>query len=378
MPNHSPHSAALLYEIADYITRYVTLPDPDTAFILALWVVATHLWPEFDTFPYLTITSDTKRSGKTRLTEVLSFLSANAINTTGASPASIYQAINAEHPTLFFDEAESLTRENADLMHAVLNTGYRRGQTIMRGTIDGGSPVRWSVYCPKVFALIGDVYDTLRDRSIIIRMRRAPTAERFVRKTAELEGHALRDTIAATAQNAGPAIIKNYQLHAQLEFLNDRDGELWMPLFAVCETLAPEMHSDLTRVAVDMAIEKTAPKRRFLSEDLSKAEEAADNAEYGQRLLSHLGVLFAGAPHTGYMATAVILAELQARPEWPWRRFRGTGLTDRDMARLLSPFGVRPKGFKRGRRVQRGYAVTAVHAALARNTLTEDWLFPPT
>ena len=147
MPVHVQQARALFAEMKDFITGYVTFPnDDDYALVASLWAAATYLWPHFDAFPYLVITSDTKRSGKTRFSEILSFLCSNSRNMAGMTAATVFRTIRDEQPTMFIDEAESLSGESADTMRTVLNVGYRRGQTIPR--VEKNRVVQWPAYCP--------------------------------------------------------------------------------------------------------------------------------------------------------------------------------------------------------------------------------------
>ena len=60
-------------EVETFITRYVVLPDA-AKLLLALWTITTHIFENFDAFPYLALLSPVKRSGKTRCLEVLELL----------------------------------------------------------------------------------------------------------------------------------------------------------------------------------------------------------------------------------------------------------------------------------------------------------------
>lgn len=371
-------SRDLLASIQSYIERYVTFANPDYSYVAALWAAGTFLFPRpqqdpdgtysipavtFDAFPYLVITSDTKRSGKTRFSEVLSFLSSRPRNFAGASAAAVFRSIRHDCPTMFNDEAEMLAGEAANTMRAVLNAGYRRGQTVPRaGGTDEGGVEEWPVYCPKVFILIGDVYDTLRDRSVIVRMQRAEAPSRFVYDRAKAEGTELRQRLEAAITAKRDAIADTYTAHKGLTFLSDRDEEIWLPLFAVCEVLAPHRVTELQRIAVDMATEKTAPARRYVN--LQGAEEAADDDEYSRRLLRDLAAIFAKAERAVFTKDALI--RLHELTTGPWRKFRGAGLTAIDLANMLSRFGLEPKlvriGGKKGQ-VARGYRREEVERA---------------
>ena len=66
-------SAILLDDVARFVRRFVVLTEAQ-ADTLALWVAHTHAFEAAETTPYLAITSAEKRSGKTRLLEVLELL----------------------------------------------------------------------------------------------------------------------------------------------------------------------------------------------------------------------------------------------------------------------------------------------------------------
>lgn len=371
-------STTLLHQVQTFIERYVTFSNPDYSFAAALWACGTHLFPRpvadlesggftipdttFDTFPYLIITSDTKRSGKTRFSEILSFVCARARNFTGASAASIYHSIRSDCPTMMNDEAEMLAGETQSILTQSLNSGYRKGQVVPR--VKGETVEEWPIYCPKVFVLIGDVRDTLRDRSIVIRMRRADTKERFTFAKARAEGTELHTHLVTVMAKSQERIREAYESHKGLPFLSDRDEEIWLSLFTVCEVVAPERLEELKRVAVDMATEKTAPARRYVNLLGDGAEAEADDDEYSKRLLHDLSVIFKRGEKGVFTRDA--LARLFDIPTAPWRKYRGTGLNEINLADMLSRFGLAPGLIRVGGRagvVARGYKRADVEKA---------------
>lgn len=357
---------SLLANIEAYIGKYLSFPNPDIIRVLALWAVSTHLFLHFDAFPYLSITADTKRAGKTRLAEILAFLCRRPRLATAMTPAALYRLIELESPTVFFDEAETLSSDATGTMRSVLNSGYRRGQTVSRASTDG-SVRDYPVYCPKAFVLIGDVNDTLRDRSIVVRMERGEAPARFVYEIAKGEGFELREQVAKLTTAQAMAIEQVYMRHAGLPFLGDRDEEIWLPLFCVCEALFPDVAEDFKRIAVDLATAKTAPARRHAS--LKGMEDEHQEDEYAKKLLRDVYGLLGGR---GHIFTADVMTGLYAIPTAPWRAFRGTGLSPIDMSNLLARFGVAPKPIrvgssrKPGSKVARGYRRPDLHAALVR------------
>lgn len=342
----------LLTKVEAFISKYLDV-QPEYRFAAALWVAACHCWDLFDTFPYLVITSTTKRSGKTRFAEILSFMVPRPQNISGVTPAAIFRMIRDLQPVIFVDEAESLSSEAANTMRALLNVGYRKGQTIPRmgkhNTVE-----QWPAYCPKAFILIGDVYDTLRDRSIIAWMRRGTPRERFIRETALEEGAQLGDRLAELLGKSADHIgilreqaQKVYMAHAGLSFLPDRDEEIWLPLFAICNVLAPDRIGELQRVAVDLATEKTQEARTHSDATMKQSEEDATNSEYAERLVRDL---FTVIGDRKVLFTVDALPALMALPTGPWRKFHGTGLTAIEMGSLLRLHGIAPRTVRIGGR----------------------------
>jgi len=334
-PDGASAGCALLTEIESFIRSYVTLADPCYALVIALWVVATFIWTAFDAFPYLVVTSATKRSGKTRLLELISFVASNSRLIANISPAALYRTIDAEKPTLLVDEAEMFSSAKSEY-RSLLNTGYRRGQTVKRHDDD------YETYCPKAFALIGDVHDTLRDRSVVIEMRRGEAARRFVYAAAKEQGAALREIISAAVSSKAEEIAEALRSFEGLSFLTDRDEEIWSPLFILCRLLCPDRIDELTRAAADLSAAKTAKARRY--SELGEEEEKAQDEEYADRLLRDM-VLVIGDQKQ--ITTQEAIAKLREIPTSPWRRFRGDGLKDgieggMVLSGLLSRFGVKP------------------------------------
>lgn len=348
-------------DVEKFINKYVAFTDA-YSLPIALWTIGTFLWPDFDAFPYLVITSATKRSGKTRCSEIISFACSNPANSAAMTAASIFRSISEEKPTIFFDEAETISGESASVLRSVLNVGYRKGQTVKR--VSGNQVLEYDTYCPKVFILIGDVYDTLKDRSIIIRMKRAEVSTRFVYDMAKNEGAVLRERCAMAVEANRSAILEKFSTYGRIEFLTDRDEEIWTPLFVICEALCPERMRDLRRIAVDMATEKTQKATRHI--DLHEFEDKAQDDEYCEKLLRDMETTFG---KNAVMSSAEIVEKLKEIETAPWRKFRGDGINPQTMADMLRRFpGVYPKNVQIGKRPDRkilkGYKLEDVRKAL--------------
>ncbi len=321
----------LLRAVETFIRRFVVLP-PSTLLPVSLWTIATHCFEAFDCFPYLAITSPTKGCGKTRLTEILDPLACRSSRVSGISEAALYRLIEQEQPTLLLDEAEALrdkANERGQWLRGLLNAGNRRGANVLRM---GGAGMRtvekFKVCCPKVFCCIGQLPDTLADRSIAIFMQRrqpSDSIERFlVRRVAPEAEQLHRETAAWAAENAG-LIGEAYQgLDVSIiQGLTDRDVESWEPLFAVCFAADKTRIEELRRDAEHLSTEKAATD--------------TDNS-LSLRLLADVRVCVDGKP---VMLTSELLARLKGLEESPWAS--EVELSARKLARFLRLFGVEPQ-----------------------------------
>jgi hypothetical protein len=320
--------------------KYMAL-DSGLPFVLALWTLATHVFDCFDTFPYLAITSPTKRCGKTRLAEIIELLSCGGLRTANASSAAVFRTIQArtmksQTVTLIMDEMEVLrtNSERAEQLREVLNAGYRRGQSVIRceRTSGDGFEVRaFNVYCPKVLVLIGNLNDTLADRCIPIAMRRRKPGEqvgRFFYTQAKWHSRPLLREVTKWAK-ANHGKVKR-RLRRDVEFLEDREAELWQPLFALCQIAAPERVDELTGIATR----------------ISRGKHDEEPNDFGVLLLRDIRDGFNRA-HSDRLASSRLLQDLSSVEESPWAGWsNGRGLDARWLARLLRPFRITPHNLR--------------------------------
>jgi hypothetical protein len=339
----------LIATLENTFRKYVAL-DSGLPLVLALWTLATHVFSCFEAFPYLGITSPTKRCGKTRLAEVIELLSFNGLRTAGASAAAIFRIIEMyarknNTVTLMMDEAEVLATksERSEDLRQILNAGYRQGQFVLRcgrKSDENFEPKQFTVYCPKVLVLIGNLPDTLADRCIPIAMRRRKPGEqvdRFFNTHAQNEARPALREMAKWAK-ANRTRIKS-KLRGDVEFLEDREAELWLPLFAVCQVAASERLAELKSVAVRISGRKLA-------------EEPAD---FRILLLKDVREVFTRTSET-QLTSSRLLTELSAIEESPWAGWSdGRGMDARGLARHLRPFGIEPHNLRTDGQVLKGY-----------------------
>ncbi|MCX8032668.1 MAG: hypothetical protein N3B14_04660 [Thermoleophilia bacterium] len=145
--------APLLAEMESVLARYVAFPLPEQATAISLWAEHTWVFERFDVSPYLAVVSPEKRSGKTRLCEVLEHLVARPWRVVQPSQAVLFRQIEAERPTVLLDEADTIfgRGKKYEPLRAVLNAGNRRVTAIPRCLEKGrGFEVQnFSVFCPQ-------------------------------------------------------------------------------------------------------------------------------------------------------------------------------------------------------------------------------------
>jgi hypothetical protein len=118
------NGAALLDALHRHLTRYVVLPvHADAA--LSLWVLNTWVFESFDIAPYLSITSPTRRCGKTVLMTLLYWLCCRGKKSDNMSKPAIYRSVDAERPTLVLDEVGWVV-DLKDERQGILCGGFER------------------------------------------------------------------------------------------------------------------------------------------------------------------------------------------------------------------------------------------------------------
>jgi hypothetical protein len=151
--------ATLLDSVAETIRRYIVLPDHsrDAA---ALWVLHTYLIDHFLVSPRLAIRSPCKQCGKTTLLDVLACLVLRPLPTANVTSSAVFRVVEAHRPALLVDEADTFLRDN-DELRGVINSGHRRGGSVLRTVGDDHQPRAFSTYSACAIALIGNLHKEL-------------------------------------------------------------------------------------------------------------------------------------------------------------------------------------------------------------------------
>jgi hypothetical protein len=130
--------ATLLDDLAKAVRKHVVMPD-HAHDAVALWAVHTYLLDHAMITPRLAILSPVLRCGKTTLLDVLAALVYRPLPAANCSASSIFRVVEKHRPCLLIDEADSFLSANEEL-RGVLNSGHRRGGSVLRNVGDDHEP----------------------------------------------------------------------------------------------------------------------------------------------------------------------------------------------------------------------------------------------
>jgi hypothetical protein len=174
-------------DIKGYIYAHVDFPDARLYDVATGWVFTSWLREASNISPYFRLYG-VRNCGKTRCLEVFQHLSYRGVLTPSVSEAALYRLIQDYKVSYLLDESEIYSTETKQAVQNVLNSGYRRGQLVLRceSAEDGSIIVEgFDVFGPKAIASTETLKTTLESRCIPVTMERATRHLNFVVNAAE-------------------------------------------------------------------------------------------------------------------------------------------------------------------------------------------------
>jgi Protein of unknown function (DUF3631)/CHC2 zinc finger len=316
----------LIADLAERIKRHVVLQDHE-ATTVALWILFAWAHDVAVHSPMLLATSPEAGSGKTTLVSLVGFLVPRGLMTTGISEAALFRSIEKWQPTIAIDEADVLLVENEPL-RAVVNSGWTRGQGVLRCVGDDKVPHLFPTFAPKAIAMKGrNLPDTTLSRSIVIEMKRKRAGERAEffpciddAGLAELRSRAMRwatDSIDKLV-GATPVMPPGF---------DNRLGANWTVMLSIAELAGGEWPELARDAAVKLNLD--------------------DPASIGVQLLAAIRSIFDGETELQSLdriGSAELVAQLVADAGSPWAEWKnGKPITQAQLARALKRWGVHPE-----------------------------------
>lgn len=337
--NEPVNGTILVGELTQAIRRHVVIPEA-AGLAVALWVIHSYVFDVSLITPRLTISSPEKGCGKTTLLDVLHALVARPLMTANASPAAVFRIIEQSRPTLLIDEADASLKENEEL-RGILNSGHRKGGSVIRTVGDNHEPRAFSTWGPVAIALIGQLPDTLQDRSVVITMRRRKSDEQIEQFRADRVAnlHKLARMAARWGKDNRDLLAKADPTIPDGIF--NRTADNWRPLMAIADMIGGNVPEHARKAALELV----------------KSGDA-DIISFRVQLLTDIRTVF-NERRVDRIPSQELVNALNDTEGHPWAEWgKGKGLIANSLARLLKPFqispgsirfndGTTPKGYKR-------------------------------
>lgn len=316
--------AQLLSDLVARIRRHIVI-SPEAADAIALWVVHTWLLDDVQTTPYLGILSPLPRCGKSTLLDLLGALVRRPLQASHATPPALFRVVESSRPTLLLDELDSFLKENEEL-RGMLNSGHSRAGCVLRVVGEDLEPRAFSTFSAKALAGIGRLPPTVADRSVIVSMQRKTPSdhvERLDLRSISEQCLPLRmrcrryATDAREVSNADPQVPED---------LDDRAADGWRILLAIADHAGGDWPQRARAAATSLSADRDGSDRMSLS-----------------RLLQDIQAIFT-REEAQSLASERVTHLLTLEGDSPWTEFRrGRPLTQKQLADLLRPVGVRPR-----------------------------------
>jgi putative DNA primase/helicase len=339
--------AGLITEITAEIRRYMVMAD-GAAESVALWVLHTHALDAFGISPRLAITSPRPGCGKTTLLDILQHLTPRPLLTANISGPSIFRTVEVARPVLLADEADSwLTGKNADdSLRGILNSGHRRGGSVIRIVGDDLEPRQFSTWGACAIAMIGKLPTTLADRSVPVQLQRKRPDE--VVEQFRFDRTEKLDVLARKVARWGKDTVARLCMMDPLmpARLSNRAADNWRPLLTIADAVGGDW-----------------PKR---AREIAAATVDADQSKRAS-LLADIRDVFE-EKRSDKISSVDLVDALVALEGHDWAEYRqGRPITTNGLARLLARDNISPGTvwFGEGHSLK-GYKLSQFDDAFAR------------
>ncbi|MDB2414889.1 DUF3631 domain-containing protein [Rickettsiales bacterium] len=337
----------LLSEISDTIRQYVGLSFA-AADAIALYIVYTHRYKLFPISPKLAIISPQKRCGKTTLLSIISKLVRRPLSASNITQSAVYRVIDAFSPTIIIDEADTFLRNNVEL-NGIINSSHSIDMSyVIRSDGENFETKAFNTFAPIVIASIGKLKGTLLDRSVVIpmqRIKRTDKLEKFrsiylTEEFLDIPGKIERfweDNLEYFKESMS---VTDKKLADLPESISSRAIDNWLSLCTVAEIA--DSGGDWPERAIRAMME------------LSSGDNTDDNS-ISIQLLSDVRLIVNDYPNDK-IPTQELITKLKEIEEAPWLTYsNGNPITDRNIAGLLSPYGIKSKSIRTGDKTHKGY-----------------------
>lgn len=323
----------LIENIKTMIRQYIWYRDDATYTLMAIYALGTYIAKRFDAFPYL-LFNGMKGTGKTNSLMLMEELCFNSMMASSCTIATTFRLIENSFCTWIRDEAEvfntgnQMTPEQLE-ENTILNSGYKKGATVRRTAMgkNGEATLQsFDVYSPKIFGGIRVVNNVLADRSILVRTNKKPRESQIeLRKMTQerrkwtKQAKDIRDQIYPWALSVFPDALAIYEGFLPVKGIDDREWELWLPLFTIARMADYEQNPDVgfynpktDTYSGAYLVEMIDLAKRVILEKKTQAKQESFEIKVLDTLSSFLrdGDLIPNGNHPTFYASSVVLKKL--------------------------------------------------------------------
>lgn len=338
-----PVNIRVLADHADLFIKKHTIMTKEERSAIVLWSLSTYGYDIHRIFPRLAIISPLRRCGKSTLLEVLGALCKNVVSSSNLTTGSIIRIKQKIDPTLIIDEADTFIANADGDLRGILNAGHSKANaTVLRCHGEQYEMKPFDVWFPIAFASIGEVYETLMDRSVVIRLRRKREDEKVARMGPDVYESFLQYRMQVfTWFEQNLDVLMNDTIEP--DFIgNDRARDNWIPLFTVANAISEEWLDRCTSAykSLTVPIEDELPVQ--LLKDVYDILSRTSEPSIGSTELAN---------------------QLKGIDTSPWASSK---LSTHKLCSMLGTFGIKTKTLRINGKVLRGYIKEAFTDAFER------------
>ena len=246
----SANGMSVIKSLAAYFKRFVTFSHSWWPDVLACWTLGTYLYPIFQTYPYLRITSPQPGCGKSQLGGIIAALSFNGELMVSPSEAQLFRLPEITRGVQVWDEVETsgyVDQKRFATIQPVLLNGYRIGGSVPRQVGKGyEKSARFHVYCPRVFIGLSALPEAASQRTIKVYLQKRGSSEKIEHyQTADHvdEERRIRDCCLIWAIKSADLVRTEYSGPSLREYTEKRLGpgricdDVWLPILSIASAI---------------------------------------------------------------------------------------------------------------------------------------------
>lgn len=333
--------AELLDSLTTEFERFLWLP-PHGAGLLAILTLYSYLWESFEWAPILAVTSPTPACGKGRVLDVLEKVVCRPWRTGNATVPVLFRIIEQNTPFCLIDEFDSVDKDSRATIANILNQGFHVSGRVHR--VEGDkikAAVEYRCFCPKVVACIraSTIGRATATRCINLRMQKKPRKTKLERFR-KYDGTECRSKCARWAMDNKSQVEALYRQGVRLpDELEDREQDIWEPLFTVAEAAGGDWPQHIRAAALHFCGQRMGGE----VEDSGVAVLRAFRDYFTEQ-------------GTDRVSSEAICEWLNKQPDAGFDGWRdGKGMDQRALAKVLRPFDIQPQSVAIGRERPKGY-----------------------